>query len=413
MPHLAEAALYGPAGQAVRTLAPHTEAHPAALLLQLLAAFGNLAGRGPHCMVNTTRHQLNLFVILVGDSSKARKGSSWNQLTHLFNEVDLPWLVTRVTSARLTAADLIDAVRNPQPSSANQTANDRRLLVVSEEFAAVLRGFKRGNSHLSPLLRYAWDQGRLPAFDLHSLQAATEVHLSLIAHITQHELAQALHHAETQNGFANRCLWTAVHRAQCLPDGGNPDPADLSIARELRHALAWASAAPEILLRRSAAANELWRDRYPALSQVGPGLRGAATSRAEAQVLRLSAIYAALDATPEITLPHLQAALAVWDYCYASAASLFGMSTGDPIADRIREAIEATSAGLSQYQIRRLFQGHVETARIEEALEQLVAVGAVSPRTQPTGGRPATLWSAAVEQQQQPEAAPNQFQKDL
>ena len=74
-PKLGEAALHGLAGLAVRTIAPHTEGHPASILLQLLAAFGNLAGRGPHCMADATRHGLNLFVVLVGGSSKARKGT--------------------------------------------------------------------------------------------------------------------------------------------------------------------------------------------------------------------------------------------------------------------------------------------------------------------------------------------------
>jgi hypothetical protein len=46
-PKLDEAALHGLAGLAVRTIAPHTEAHPASMLLQLLAVFGNLVGRGP------------------------------------------------------------------------------------------------------------------------------------------------------------------------------------------------------------------------------------------------------------------------------------------------------------------------------------------------------------------------------
>ena len=44
-------ALHGIAGFLVRTLAPHTEADPAAVLLQFLAAFGNLVGPGPHCRV--------------------------------------------------------------------------------------------------------------------------------------------------------------------------------------------------------------------------------------------------------------------------------------------------------------------------------------------------------------------------
>jgi hypothetical protein len=390
-PLLSESALYGLAGTVIRTLAPHTESHPAAILLQFLAAFGNLVGPGPHCMVNATRHPLNLFVVLVGDSGNARKGTSWAQLTRLFAEVDHSWLTTRVSTARLTTAALRDS--SPQPT-------DPRLLVLSEEFASVLGSLHHRNNHLSPLLRHIWDHGRLLAPDLHQHRSAADVHLSLVAHITQHELAHTLNPAETRNGFANRCLWTSVRRTNCLPDGGSADPREIaSIATELRRALSWATAAPDILFHRNEAASELWHQRYAALSQVNPSLRSAASSRAEAQVLRLSAIYAALDASASITRPHLEAALAVWEYCSASARTLFGKSTGDPIADRVREAIDASPSGLSQYQIRRLFHGHIETPRIEAALNQLMVIGAISPRTQTTGGRPATRWSTLAEKQ--------------
>jgi hypothetical protein len=395
-PKLGEAALHGLAGLAVRTIAPHTEAHPAAILLQLLAAFGNLAGRGPHCMVDATRHSLNLYVVLVGDSSKARKGTSWGQIARLFAEVDQPWLSTRVTTARPTASGLVHALRDQQPPT------DRRLLALSEEFASVLHTLKRANGHLSPLLRCAWDSGHLPNLEMHQNLQATGTHISLIAHITQRELAQHLSRTEAQNGFANRCLWTWVQRGNCLPEGGSLSAADLSpVARELRRALDWAAATPEILFQRDAAARDLWQDRYPALSQLRPGMRGAATSRAEAQVLRLSAIYAALDSTSVIGLDHLQAALAVWDYCYSSAALLFGTSTGDPIADRIREAIQASNDGLSKSQIRRLFHGHVEGSRIDAALESLVALGALCAQSEATGGRPSTLWSVIEENEQE------------
>ena len=176
------AALHGPAGLAVRTIAPHTEAHPASILLQLLAVFGNMVGRGPHCMVDVTRHGLNLFLVLVGDSSKARKGTSWSQIARLFAEVDQPWLSTRVTSARLTASGLVYALRDQQP------ATDRRLLALSEEFAPILNTLKRGNGQLSPLLRCAWDSGHLPDLDMRQPLQATGTHISLIAHITQREL---------------------------------------------------------------------------------------------------------------------------------------------------------------------------------------------------------------------------------
>jgi hypothetical protein len=341
-------------------------------------------------MVDATRHPLNLYLVLVGDSSKARKGTSWSQIARLFAEVDQPWLTTRVTTARLTAAGLIHALH----LDAQLPPTDRRLLALSEEFASVLQNLKRNNGNLSTLLRCAWDTGHLPTPDPRHHPQPPAAHLSLIAHITQRELAQNLPRTEAHNGFANRCLWAWVHRSNCLPEGGTLTPADLlPIAGELRAALDWAAASPEILFHRDAAARDLWRHSYPALSHLEPGLHGAATSRAEAQVLRLSAIYAALDSTSVIALPHLQAALAVWDYCSASAALLFGMSTGDPIADRIREAIETSADALSKYQIRRLFHGHVESGRIDAALETLVAAGALSAHTEPTAGRPSTRWS--------------------
>jgi hypothetical protein len=342
-PRLPSAALHGLAGTVIHTIVPHTEAHPAAILLQLLAAFGNLVGRGPHCIVDTTRHELNLFVVLVGGSSKARKGTSWSQIARLVAEVDHPWLSTRVTSARLTASGLVYALRDQQPPT------DRRLLALSEEFASILYGLKRAKGHLSPLLRTAWDSGDLPTLDMHQHLQAIGTHISLIAHITQRELAQSLHRTEAHNGFANRCLWTWVERSNCLPEGGNLGANELSaIARELRRALDWTAATSEIVFRRDQAARELWQDRHPALCRLRPGLRGAATSRAEAQVLRLGAIYAALDCSPVVGVPHLQAALAVWDYCSASASLLFGNSTGDSIADRISDALEASTDGLSK-----------------------------------------------------------------
>ena len=393
-PELSEAALYGLAGLAVRTIAPHTEAHPAAILLQLLAVFGNLVGPGPHCMVDATRHGLNLFVVLVGDSSKARKGTSWGQVARLFAQVDRPWLSTRVTSGCLTAGGLVYALRDQQPPT------DRRLLALSEEFASILYALKRGKAQLSPLLRSAWDSGNLPTLNMQQHLQATGTHISLIAHITQRELAQSLHHTETHNGFANRCLWTWVQRNSCLPEGGDLSDGALSaVACELRRALDWAAATPEILFRRDDAARKLWQDCYPDLSQLRPGLRGAATSRAEAQVLRLSAIYAALDTSPVVGLPHLQAALAVWDYCSNSAILLFGDSTGDAIADRILEALVESPKGLTKQQIRRLFHGHVSCDRIDAALEQLMQIDAAKFKSEPTRGRPSTLWSANAEQE--------------
>ena len=156
----------------------------------------------------------------------------------------------------------------------------------------------------------------------------------------------------------------------------------------------WAQAQPEILFHRDQAASELWHDYYATLSQDRPGLHGTATGRAEAQVLRLSAIYAALDCSPIIQLPHLHAALSLWDYCSYSAASLFGTCVGDSIADRIREALQASPDGLTREQIRKLFHGHVSSGLIDQALERLSSLEVVTSRYVTGRGRRTILWSA-------------------
>jgi hypothetical protein len=387
-PALADSALYGIAGRVVRSLAPHTEADPAAVLLQFLAAFGNLVGPVPHCRVGATRHGLNLFVVLVGESSKARKGTSWRQISSLFAEADPPWSARRVTTARPTASSILYALRDQQPAA------DRRLFLLSEEFASVLHTLGRETSQLSPLLRCAWDGGDLSAHDGHHPVQVTAAHISIVGHVTQADLAHHLSHTESANGFANRCLWTSVRRSKSLPDGGSlPAEQQSSLASELRRTLDWVHGQNEILFSRTSAARELWNDRYAALSQGREDAYGAATSRAEAQVLRLSAIYAALDSSPLIDACHLQAALAVWDYCCASARLLFDTAPIDPTARRISQALDVTPEGLSRVQIRALFNRHVSKERIDLALEQLMTLGLVNSETSGKRGRPATLWA--------------------
>src|SRR6201994_680996 len=393
-----EYALYGLAGEAVRTLAPHTEAQPEAILLQLLAAFGNVIGSSPHCIVGPTRHALNLFVVLVGEASKARKGTSWNQVARLFAEVDPAWTENRVTSTRLTAHGLTGVM--------GEKAGDRRLLILAEELAAVLHTMGRSRSPLSPLLRSAWDGATPPLFDRDRLLNTRGGHLSLIGHITQRELAESLRRTETHNGFANRCLWACVQRSQCLPDGGNVNAEQLSaVARRLRFAVEWVQAQGELRFRRDRLAGELWNDHYWILSQARSGLRTAATGRAEAQVLRLSALYAALDRSPIIQLPHLQAALALWDYCSYSAGSLFGSSVADSVADRILEALQAADHRLTRKQIRDLFHGHLGSGSIDEALEKLFSLGVATYRYIPGRGPFTTLWSAT--EYEEPEVSGN------
>jgi hypothetical protein len=101
-PELDDAALYGLPGEIVGAVEPHTEADPVALLGSLLCAFSNAIGRGAHFRVGSDTHHLNLFTALVGESSKSRKGMSWNIVENLMGAVDEGWATDRVASGLAT-----------------------------------------------------------------------------------------------------------------------------------------------------------------------------------------------------------------------------------------------------------------------------------------------------------------------
>src|SRR5262249_14216114 len=151
----------------------------------------------------------------------------------------------------------------------------------------VLRVMQRECNTLSPTIRQAWDTGNLRTLTKNSPARATGAHISIIGHITKVELTKHLRDTEAFNGFANRFLWLCVRRARLLPNGGQA--LDLSaLGTRLNHAIA--SARNVGAMKRSSLASKLWCDIYPVLTREQPGLCGAVTSRAEAQVLRLSLI---------------------------------------------------------------------------------------------------------------------------
>ena len=384
-------AYHGLPGQIVTRIAPHTEADPAAILTQLLVCCGALIGRDAFFQVEATQHHPNEFVVLVGDSAKARKGSSFDHVARLLSQTD-PAFPSRLTTGLSSGEGLIWAVRDPQ--GPDPGAVDKRLLVIEPEFATVLKSTGRELSTLSPTLRSAWDGRPLALLTRTAPARATSAHISIIGHITQTELRRHTTTVEIANGFLNRFIFAAVRRVRLLPEGGDPDPLKgTGLARYLTSVLKHAHTAGKVTL--TPPARELWWQLYPQLTQPADGLLGQLTARAEAHTIRLALLYALLDGQKTIQPEHLHAALALWDYASRSAAWALGHTTGDPLAEHIHAALARSPGGLTRTQIRDLCQRNLPADRVEQALATLAAAGRAQRQRTLTGGRPAELWTAA------------------
>ena len=405
-----EAAFYGMAGEFVRMVGPISEGDPVAILLQFLVAFGSVVGRLAHFTAEQTPHYLNMFAVIVGLTSKARKGSSWSHVFRVIQACDPNWAKERVKSGLSSGEGLIWQVRDPiykkepvkekgrrtgeyEEVCVDQGEDDKRLLVQEAEFSTVLRMTDRDGNTLSAIIRKAWETGDLEALTKNSPAKATAAHISLIGHIVKDEVLRYLSRTEAGNGFANRFLWVCAKRSKAICDEVTPDEVQWSrfVAR-LKSIIESARKTGE--LRRDEGAQEIWRKVYPTLSEGEPGLFGAVTSRAEAQVMRLACLYALLDRSSLIRAAHLLAALAVWEYSEASARFIFGDTLGDPIADEILKALRMNLQGLTRTQISELFGRNKNKDQIGRALATLLEHGRVHIETEETRGRWAERWKA-------------------
>ncbi len=175
-----------------------------------------------------------------------------------------------------------------------------------------------------------------------------------------------------------------VKRSKELPEGGDIDSVGFSrLLRSLGAALSHARTVTR--LQRDGTAREIWHAVYHDLSTGKPGLLGAMTGRSEAQVMRLALLYALLDSDTAIRADHLTAALALWEYCEASARFIFGESLGDRLADDILKALRESPGGMTRTDLRDLFQKHHSTG---QALSLLTEHGLIRSERQETGGRP-------------------------
>lgn len=400
---LAETAFCGLAGEFVRLVEPHTEADTAALLFQFLAAMGSIIGRGPHVKIGADKHYANLFMVIVGNSAKARKGMSWGEVRRICELTDIAWIKTRITSGLTSGEGLIHAVRDEvtelvpikekgrivdrEEQVTDAGEKDKRLLCVEGELAQALQCAAREGSTLSAVIRQAWDGGILRVLAKSARASCAEPHISIIGHITSMELQKLLSESDAANGFANRFIWVGSVRSKHLPFGGLVDSVALAgLGDLLRDVVSFARTVQGLAWTPDAAV--LWEEVYANLSEGKPGLLGMVTARAEAQTLRLAMLYALLAKSAEIRLGDLRAALELWRYSADSAAYIFGQALGDATADAIVELLRERPEGVTRTEVSTHFDRNKSKAQLDAAIALAQSNGLLRIERRDTGGRP-------------------------
>lgn len=403
-----KSALHGIVGEFVKELEPHTEVDPVAILISFLITFGSVVGDRPYFQVEATKHRMRIFGVLVGETSKARKGTSWDYIKNIFESIDPNWERNIQGGGLSSGEGLIWAVRNEivkkqpikekgqitgyQEVIEDEGVKDKRLLIIEAEFASTLKVIGREGNTLSPTIRNAWDKGDLQTLTKNNLAKATGAHISIIGHITQDELLRYLTSTETGNGFGNRFLWCCVKRSRELAHGGNIQSVNFSqLVNRLRDIVLFAKEVDQI--KWDEETYLVWPKIYHYLSEGKPGLIGALTARSEAYVCRLAGIYALLDKSKQIKVEHLKAAVAIWDYVEASIRYIFQGRTGDFIGNKIIEALREHPEGLTRTDLSGIFNRNIDSDQLSISIDNLLNQQRIKSESIQTEGRSKELFS--------------------
>lgn len=405
-PLASDAMFQGFAGEFIRFATQGSEADPIAVLFTFLSRFGVEVGRDAYISAGERQHP-RVNAVLVGQSSKARKGTSYIPVRELFLLDDNIWNLAQVSPGPLSSGEgLIFAVRDERSEYVVDRSKgegklvvvdlgveDKRLFVIDQEFAGALSCSKRDGNTISSIIRSMFDGHKVEPLTKTSKTTATDPHVAIVTHITTHELNSKMDAVEAFNGFANRFLWVCVRRPQLIAFPKTLDEARLANFRQrLLNILRHSAEIGEVCF--ASEAKELWAEVYPTLSKDRPGLPGAIMSRAETITLRLSLLYALLDCSPRISIAHLQAALACWDYCEQSTMFIFGEVEADSTERRIIDALHEVGE-MDSRALYDVFSRNITKRHLEQALSSLVSSSQIVVEKRKTGtrGRPKNIYS--------------------
>ena len=399
----------GIAGEFVHLATRDSEADPAAVLATFMVRFGVECGPDVFMRVGDTRHHARLAAVIVGSSSKARKGTSGKPVQKLFDFDEIhpgdqhPPALSKARESPgpfSSGEGIIFALRDAtyrwnEKEQVQQVVDpgvgDKRLFVLDEEFAGVLANTKREGNVLSMVIRQAWDSGNFDPLTKNNKITATGGHVGWVGHITLAELRLKFDLSEGLNGFANRILWVCAHRSKLVPLPVPMPEEELGVLRwKLMDILHMIRKGGEI--RLGDAAKNAWVEHYyRELSREMPGLIGCITSRAEAQALRLAMLYALLDGQNVISLDHLEAAIEFWKYCQQSVNVIFQGRQLDSTAQKLLEAMQ--KGPMTGTEMHALFSNNISRERLETALSELIASGSVECiERHGTKGRPMKIY---------------------
>ena len=404
-PKINEQAFIGILKEFVEIAARNSEASKAAIAINVISFFSAIVGRRVFQWIGDIKIHCRPFFLLVGNSSKARKGTSEYLPRRVFKRVD-EILTSRIllhktlnihTGGLSSGEGIAYAIRDSSDDGKDIGIDDKRLLVIEPEFAGVLANCRRESSTLSAVIRNCFDGRDLAPLTKTNRTRATDPHVVIVAHITSHELIERLSAVDINNGLINRFLTFFIAREKLVPLPEKTPQKDIDyLANKIVDILEFVDdlflggIEQEIFMNDNA--KIFWSKIYSTLSADVFGNVGIILARTEVYTRMLAMIFALFEKKVIIEVSHIRAAVCLIDYFHESVKFIFQQKHEaeiDNLANKILMLLQEQKQ-MTRTEISNALNGHKLASEIEKALSHLLnqAPSRISQIKQSgTGGR--------------------------
>lgn len=418
-PKLLPCALYGILEPMVNVASDKTEAVPAAVAINILARFAAIIGRTAHIQIGDQTRYLNFNALIVGPTSKGRKGTSAEMPAQLFRIAE--WLNGPYTlplqelTALSTGEGLVHRVRDPRYDDESgkckdKGVTDKRLICDVSEFGGTLTVAARKENTLTAVLRDAFDGRVLTIPTKTSFNRATGAHIVVVGSIPETELVKLLSQTDITNGLANRFAMFYSARTKLVPD---PKPAPQEemdrFAAHLKDAINQAMGQHAIVMDDEA--KELWEVIYESLNETAhdPSI-SKLLAREELYTRIFAALLTLINGETVITTRTLDAGMAwrhYWEetlnFVFSSSEKNENMKVMREFMDRIVQVITTLGGkrvphtDLTKKLTNNYSSNAIKKEHVKAALEflQRESPPRVIVETEETNGRPRNLYTLA------------------
>jgi hypothetical protein len=327
-PQIEEDAFYGLAGELINEISKHSEASRAALLFQFLILMGNIFGDKFYKPIGGSNIHTNEFCLIIGDTSKARKGTGLKAISFFIKKVWKELFTKRIFNGLSTGEGIIWSLRDPiYETRENKQGEIKTKLVdpgnpfksavfIEQEFSKLLKVGNRDTNNVTEVLRAAWDLEILQSLSKTQPAKASNTFISLIGHITSDEFLKCISQVDRFNGFLNRFLFCHSYRDKIISNPINFEvlASHLSSMTDLYCLKSFIDHSNQTEIKLSNEAQTWWDKFYNEYGSSPDGLYPEVKARTENHIIKIAMIYALLDKSYVIEVDHLKAGKAVVSY---------------------------------------------------------------------------------------------------